>query len=165
MFITRLSAHNIISPKYTFPINPSHLASGVRLCSLTASSLATITAAAPSQMPGSPNDDNNKTSRGCKCISTPEAPPAVTTPPFLNTGGSFANCSRVVLGFGCSSNFISTSFFLILRVIGVISSAKTPASAAAPHVCCDRKAKASQSSLNYMRTSALHDFGDKRTTY
>ena len=82
-----------------------------------------------------------------KVFSTPEAPPAVTTPPFLKTGGSFASCSRVVLGFGCSSSFISTSFLLILRVIGVISSANTPASAAAPQVCCDRRAKASHSSL------------------
>ena len=85
----------------------------------------------------------------------PEAPPAVTTPPFLNTGGSLASCSMVVLGLGCSSNFISTSFFLIFSVIGVISSAKTPASAAAPQVCCDRRAKASQSSLKSLNQNLV----------
>ena len=47
-----------------------------------------ITAAAPSQIP--------------------EALAAVTTPPFLKTGGSLAICSGVVWGFGCSS--VSNSF-------------------------------------------------------
>ena len=53
-----------------------------------------ITAAAPSQIP--------------------EALAAVTTPPFLKTGGSFAICSMVVCGFGCSS--VSNTFGPCLNV-------------------------------------------------
>ena len=52
------------------------LAKGFRLWVLQASSLAKTMAPAPSQMP--------------------EAVPAVTVPPFLNTGGSLANPSKVV---------------------------------------------------------------------
>ena len=47
-----------------------------------------ITAAAPSQIP--------------------DALAAVTTPPFLKTGGSLAICSIVVWGLGCSS--VSNTF-------------------------------------------------------
>lgn len=50
-----------------------------------------------------------------------EALAAVTVPPFLNTGGSFPNCSRVVCGRGCSSWVITTFPLLALTSIGAIS--------------------------------------------
>ena len=55
-----------------------------------------------------------------------EAFPAVTVPFFLKTGGSFANPSIVVLGFGCSSTSNITSPFLDFKVTGAISSLKCP---------------------------------------
>uniref|UniRef100_A0A8D8QRQ7 Uncharacterized protein n=1 Tax=Cacopsylla melanoneura TaxID=428564 RepID=A0A8D8QRQ7_9HEMI len=87
---------------------PTSLARGVRLWALTAASLAITTAPAPSQIP--------------------EADPAVTTPSFLNTGGSLPSVSSVVCGLGCSSESIDTGFLLIVTSTGAISDLNTPAS-------------------------------------
>lgn len=53
---------------------------------------------------------------------------AVTTPPFWKTGESLPSDSTVVEGRGCSSWAKMMSPFRDLRVMGVISSAKAPAS-------------------------------------
>ena len=53
--------------------------------------------------------------------------PADTVPPFLNTGGSFASCSNVTSGLGCSS---TRNCFTPLRVFistGHISLSNFPA--------------------------------------
>ena len=74
-------------------------ASGVSPCSFTARSLASTSAAAPSQMP--------------------LALPAVTVPPpsFLKTGGSLANASSVVPGRGCSSTVNSSGALPLLPLL------------------------------------------------
>lgn len=59
-----------------------------------------------------------------------EADPAVTTPSFLNTGGSLARESLVVLGRGCSSQSTTTSFLFSVTVTGQSSSLKYPLSLA-----------------------------------
>lgn len=54
-----------------------------------------------------------------------DAEPAVTTPSFLKTVGNFANVSRVVFGFGCSSTFTITSDFFTFMVTGANSALNT----------------------------------------
>lgn len=89
------------------------LASGLSPYRLTASSLTTTLAAAPSQIP--------------------LAFPAVTAPFLAKTGGSLASDSTVACGRGCSSclNEIgSPPRFLGGREIGAISASNAPASSA-----------------------------------
>lgn len=50
-----------------------------------------------------------------------EALAAVTVPPFLKTVGSFAICSSVVCGRGCSSVVMATFPFLAFTSMGAIS--------------------------------------------
>ena len=89
--------------------------SGLRLYFLTASSLASITYAAPSLIP--------------------EAFPAVTVPSFLKTARSVPNFSKEVLRFGYSSLSKTTTSRPILTSIGTTSSAKRPSSTALIAFC------------------------------
>ena len=57
--------------------------------------------------------------------------PAVTVPFFLKTGGSFANCSIVMSGRGCSSALNSQGPLRDFRVILIISASKRPSFCAA----------------------------------
>ncbi|RUP44808.1 hypothetical protein BC936DRAFT_148982 [Jimgerdemannia flammicorona] len=82
-------------------------ARGVRPWRLTASSLATMTAAAPSLIP--------------------EALPAVVTPLGLKAGLSLARVAAVVCGRGCSSRARDSTPALVLSSIGTISASKRPA--------------------------------------
>mmetsp|Transcript_31128 Transcript_31128/g.98790 ORF Transcript_31128/g.98790 Transcript_31128/m.98790 type:complete len:201 (+) Transcript_31128:1340-1942(+) len=86
-------------------------ASGAMPWAAQASSEATTSEAAPSQMP--------------------EAEPAVTRPSFLNTGGSLAMAAMSALRpRGCSSALTVSMARFTLTSTGAISASKTPASAA-----------------------------------
>mmetsp|Transcript_17262 Transcript_17262/g.35464 ORF Transcript_17262/g.35464 Transcript_17262/m.35464 type:complete len:200 (+) Transcript_17262:342-941(+) len=109
---------------------PANRHSGVRLCSLTAFSEATMMLPAPSLMP--------------------LALAAVTTPSFRSkTAGSFARLSRVASGRGCSSvsMILVVPLFLPGTSTGAISAPKSPFSFAAAQPCWLLKAWASHSSL------------------
>ncbi|KWV87677.1 hypothetical protein PFLmoz3_02614 [Pseudomonas fluorescens] len=84
-----------------------------------------------------------------------EALPAVTLPSFLNAGLSLARDSAVVPARGCSSTAKATGSPLRWGIrIGVISSAKRPASIAAAAFCWEAAAKASWASrlMPYLST-------------
>ncbi len=101
-------------------------ASGVKLCSFTASSDATNTKAAPSLIP--------------------EALPAVTVPSFLKAARKLPNFSSLVLRLMNSS---ASKIIVSLRDListGTISFLKWPASCAVIAFCWDAKANASCSS-------------------
>merc|ERR1719376_1264400 len=98
----------------TSPVYKATLAKGVSPCLLTASSVAMTTADAPSQ--------------------TPLAFPAETVPPFLNTDGSFASCSNVTSGLGCSSTRNCFTPLRVLISMGHISLSNFPASVQHPNV-------------------------------
>ena len=85
----------------------------------------------------------------------PDAFPAVTLPPSINAGRSFARLAAFVSGRGCSS--LSTEIGSPLRCgifTGTISSACTPLAAAAAARRCDSRANASCSSRETLHCAA-----------
>ena len=76
----------------------------------------------------------------------PEALPAVTVPPSAS-GLSFASCSSVVSGRGCSSSAtVTTAPLRPGTATGAISSAKKPSRRARSTRCCETSAKRSAAS-------------------
>mmetsp|Transcript_37268 Transcript_37268/g.76054 ORF Transcript_37268/g.76054 Transcript_37268/m.76054 type:complete len:220 (+) Transcript_37268:234-893(+) len=109
-------------------------ASGVKPLAVTASSLATTIAAAPSVMP--------------------DAVPAVTVPSFLNTVGSLPSDSAVVPARGPSSVSNTSMPLRPLISIGSISDLNLPAALASAQACWLRAPYASVSARVRLYSSA-----------